>query len=379
LIRVAPQKELEKELEAEIAREKQVVELKPLSTRLVPLSYAEAGKIMPRVQDLLSPRGKVSVDERTNFLIITDIPGNIALAEELIHNLDTQTPQVLIEARIVEASTSFQRQIGIQWGGNYIASAGTGNPTGLNFPSTIGTAGGNVDAITPTQGLLNGQALTPNYVVNLPAQVGTNNGGALGFTFGSLAGNLNVNLRLSALENTGNVRILSAPKITTLDNIEANIEQGTSIPIQVTSALGTNTVFVDAKLSLTVKPHVTNEGSVLMLLSITRNEPDFTRLGARGDPTIAKRQAKTEMLVRDGDTAVIGGIYTRNTGQQYNKVPLFGDIPILGWLFKSKRENDDRTEMLIFITPRIVNRAASISGAPQGLTRRGWPGTARCG
>ena len=192
--------------------------------------------------------------------------------------------------------------------------------------------------------------------MNLPAATGSGSGGALGIALGSLSGAYNINLRLSALESTGQVRIVSSPKITTLDNVEASIEQGTAIPISVVSAAGTNTIFVDAKLNLTVKPHVTNEGSVAMTVSVTRNEPDFGRLGARGDPTILKRQAHTEMLVRDGDTAVIGGIYTRNSGAAYQKLPWVADIPILGWLFKNRRENDDRTELLIFITPRIVNR-----------------------
>ena len=359
LIRVAPQAVLEKELEAEVARQKASVELQPVSTKLIPLSYADGGTILPRIGEVMSPRGKVSVDARTNQLIVTDVPANIELAQQLVNNLDTQTPQVLIEARIVEARTTFTRDIGIQWGGNTINSAATGNPTGIAFPSTVGVAGGATDAVTNTQGLQLGQsgAASPNFVVNMPAAVGTGSGGALGLTLGSLNGAVNVNLRLSSLENTGNVRIISAPKIMTLDNIEASIEQGVAIPISVVSAAGANTVFVDAKLNLTVKPHVTNEGSIVMNVNITRNEPDFVNVGARGDPTILKKQAKTEMLVRDGDTAVIGGIYTRNTGLAYTKVPWFADIPILGWLFKNRRENDDRTELLIFITPRIVNRA----------------------
>ena len=135
---------------------------------------------------------------------------------------------------------------------------------------------------------------------------------------------------------------------------------GTAIPISVVSAAGANTVFVDAKLNLTVKPHVTNEGSIVMNVNITRNEPDFVNVGARGDPTILKKQAKTEMLVRDGDTAVIGGIYTRNTGLSWKKVPFLAEIPIVGWAFKTRREADERTEMLIFITPRIVNRARAM-------------------
>lgn len=362
LIRVAPAATLEKELEAEIARAKAQVELKPVETRLIPLSYANAAQMMARVQDVMSSRGKASIDERTNMLIVSDVASNIALAEELVRNLDTQTPQVNIEARIVEARSNFLRTIGIQWGGSALASPATGNPTGAVFPSTIGIGGGATDATAPTSGLNLPAvgAVSPNYVVNLPAPVGTGSGGALGLSLGSVSGAFNINLRLSALENTGQVRIVSSPKITTLDNVEATIEQGVAIPISVVSAAGTNTIFVDAKLNLTVKPHVTNEGSVIMNVNITRNEPDFVNTGARGDPTILKKQAKTEMLVRDGDTAVIGGIYTRNSGVSYSKVPGLGDIPILGWLFKTRRENDDRTELLIFITPRIVNRAAVV-------------------
>jgi type IV pilus assembly protein PilQ len=355
LIRVAPMAQLEKEMEAEVARARAAVELKPLDTRLIPISYADGEKMLPRVQELLSSRGKVSVDPRTNMLIVSDVAANIALAEDLVRNLDTQTPQVMIEARVVEASQSFVREVGIQWGGNTINSAGTGNPTGLVFPSTVGVAGVAADG-TGVTGLQGAAAANPNYVVNLPAPTGSGSGGGLGFVFGSLNGNYNINLRLSALESTGQVRIVSSPKITTLDNIEASIEQGTSLPISVVSAAGTNTVYIDAKLNLTVKPHVTNEGSVVMHVQVTRNEPDFSHTSQFGNPAILKRQAKTEMLVRDGDTAVIGGIYTRNSGVSFKKLPWIADVPILGWLFKNRHENDDRSELLIFITPRIVNR-----------------------
>ena len=173
-------------------------------------------------------------------------------------------------------------------------------------------------------------------------------------------GAFNLNLRLSALESQGQVRILSSPRITTMDNIEASIQQGVAIPISVVSAAGVNTVFVDAKLDLTVKPHVTNEGTVMIMVNVTRNEPDFVNTGARGDPTILKKEAKTTMLIRDGDTAVIGGIYTRNSGLSYAKVPFFADIPVLGVMFRNRRENDDRTEFLVFITPRIANRARAL-------------------
>jgi type IV pilus assembly protein PilQ len=356
LIRVAPQAQIEKEIESELARNKQRVDLAPIATRLLPLSYAEASKVLPRVQDVLSARGHVSFDERTNTLIVSDIAGNLEVADELVRNLDTQTPQVQIEARIVEARVNFARELGIQWGGTFLASSANGNPTGLTFPSTVGVGGGAQDQNTNANGILNGQAANPNFVVNLPANVGSNSGGALGLTLGSIGGNFNVNLRLSALENTGNIRILSAPKVTTLDNVESSIEQGIAVPVTVVSALGPNTVYVDAKLSLTVKPHITNDGSIVMNVIVTNNQPDFSRVGTLGSPAILKNQAKTQLLVRDGDTAVIGGIYTRTTSVNYNKIPVLGDIPVIGWLFKRKRTSDDRSELLIFITPKVLTR-----------------------
>jgi type IV pilus assembly protein PilQ len=336
--------------------------LQPLETRLIPVSYATATELSGRANDLLSDRGKISVDKRTNVIIARDVAEILDQIEALIRNLDTQTPQVLIEGRIVEATSTYAREIGIQWGGDFTASAATGNPTGLSFPSSIGLAGGATDNQAPTAGLtpVAGGQPNPNFAVNLPAPAGTGSGGALGIALGSIANNANLNLRLSAIEEEGTLRILSSPKILTLDNREAHIEQGTMIPYSRVSASGVQTAFKEAKLNLTVTPHVTADGSVLLNISMTRNEPDFNNKGARGDPTILKREAQTELLVNDGHTAVIGGIFTRNSGRSYKKVPFFGDIPILGWLFKTKSKSDKRSEMLIFITPTIVNRAESI-------------------
>jgi type IV pilus assembly protein PilQ len=304
------------------------------------------------------------------MLIVSDVPRNIELIEELSRSLDTQTAQVLIEARIVEARANFTRDVGIQWGFSYLASSATGNPTGLVFPSSVGVAGGGMDSQTPvsgilgaTQGASGGGALgaqSPNFAVNLPAPVGAGNGGAIGLTLGSIGGNFNVALRLSALENTGQLRIVSAPKIQTMDNVPASISQGVSIPISQVSAAGVNTIFVDAVLRLQVRPKVTNEGTIMLDIDVTNNQPDFTNTGARGDPTILKKEAKTHMLIKDGDTAVLGGIYVRSNGWQYRKVPYLAEIPIIGWFFKERRDNDDRSELLIFITPRILNRARSI-------------------
>jgi type IV pilus assembly protein PilQ len=363
VIRVATLEDLEAERRAAIERANAQVQLKPLETRLRPVSYATVDEMIPKVQSVLSPRGSVTPDSRTNTLIIMDVAENIALAEQLIANLDTQTPQVLIEARIVEARTTFTRQLGIQWGFDYIASPGTGNPTGILFPNSVGVGGGATGTPVERRGLiLPGAAASPNYAVDLPAPVGTGSGGALGFSFGSISGNLNTNLRLSAAESTGEVRIISAPKVVTLDNSEAQIEQGVQIPISQVSAQGVNTRFVNASLSLRVTPHVTNEGAVLLDVQVQKNEADFVNRGARGDPTILTKQARSRMLVNDADTAVIGGIYTRTKAVNFTKVPWLADIPIIGWFFKSKSEADTRSEVLIFLTPKIVNRASSIGG-----------------
>jgi type IV pilus assembly protein PilQ len=363
LLRVAPQSVLEKERELAIARQKQRIELAPLETRLIPVSYATAEDLSGRAKELLSERGSASVDTRTNMLVVRDVAENLDDIEELVRSLDSQTPQVLIEARIVEAATSFSHDVGIQWGGSVVMSSATGNPTGLVFPSDVSVAGGATDGDTPTAGLspFANAAPNPNFVVNFPAPAGTGQGGALGLSLGSLAGNFNLAVRLSAFETTGHVRIISSPRILTLDNHAATIAQGTSIPYSQVSAQGVQTAFQEAKLSLAVTPHVTSDGAVAMDVAITRDEPDFNQTSARGDPTIFKRNANTSLLVQDGHTAVIGGIYTRNTGVGYDRVPFFADIPVIGILFKHSSNRDARNELLIFLSPRIVNRSESLN------------------
>ena len=362
MIRVALLSDLNKERELAIARRKSELQLAPLETRLIPVSYASAEDLQARAKDLLSGRGSIAVDERTNVLIARDVAGNLNQIEELVRSLDTQTPQVLIEARIVEATSRYVRDVGIQWGGDATFGPATGNPTGLAFPSSIGLVGGASDQQTPTGGLspFRNNIPNPNFAVNLPAIVGTDQGGALGLTFGSINNTVNLAVRLSAAEASGLLRIISSPRILTLDNREARIAQGTLIPFSQISAQGVQTTFQEAKLQLLVKPHVTQDGSVAMHVKINRDEPDFNQTSARGDPTILKREAETDLLVMDGHTAVIGGIFTRNTGRNLDQIPLLGDIPILGVLFQRRRSNDSRSELVIFLTPRIVNRAEAL-------------------
>ena len=362
MIRVAPLAELEKEREMQLARRQQEVRLAPLETRLIPVSYANAEDVQERARAMLSERGSIAVDTRTNTLIVRDIAGNLNQIEELTRSLDTQTPQVLVEARIVEATSRYIRDVGIQWGGDATFSAATGNPTGLAFPNSVGVVGGASDGNTPTAGLspFSNAVPNPNFAVNLPAAVGTGSGGAIGLSFGSIDNTINLAVRLSAAEATGLLRILSSPRILTLDNHEARISQGTLIPFSQVSAQGVQTTFQEAKLQLLVKPHVTADGSISMHVKINRDEPDFNQTSARGDPTILKREAETELLIMDGHTAVIGGIYTRNTGRNLDQVPFFGDIPLLGLLFQRRRASDTRGELVIFLTPRIVNRAEAL-------------------
>jgi type IV pilus assembly protein PilQ len=362
MIRVAPLADLEKEREMQIARRLQEVKLAPIETRLIPISYASAEELQERSRPMLSERGSIAVDDRTNVLIVRDIAGNLNQIEELVRSLDTQTPQVLVEARIVEATSRYLRDVGIQWGGDATFSGATGNPTGLAFPNSIGLVGGASDGNTPTAGLspFANSVANPNFAVNLPAAVGTGQGGAIGLTFGSIDNNFNLALRLSAAEASGMLRILSSPRVLTLDHKQARISQGTLIPFSQVSAQGVQTTFQEAKLQLLVRPHVTADGSVSMHVKINRDEPDFNQTSARGDPTILKREAETDLLVMDGHTAVIGGIYTRNTGRNLDQVPFFGDIPLLGLLFQRRRASDTRSELVIFLTPRIVNRAEAL-------------------
>ena len=357
VIRVAKFEAIAKEEAARAEAAKSRAVAAPLKVRIIPVNFSVAAEMARQVKDVLSDRGTVTTDERTNVLIVKDTQDALARAEGLVRNLDTETPSVLIESRIVEAATNFSQAIGVQWGGNFGFSPATGNGLPVGFPNTL--TGGGAAGQAPSQGT----AATPNYAVNLPAAVGQGAGGGIGLALGSANGAFNLNLRLTALEKKGVLKTISAPKVTTLDNKEATIGQGKSVPYSQVSASGVNTAFIEALLELKVTPHVTADGSILMKIKATNNQPDSSTTGANGQPSILKRQAETTVLVKDGDTTVIGGIYTRATSSSTNSVPFLGDIPILGFFFKNKTEDDAHTELLIFITPRVLNRQ-SVAGGP---------------
>ena len=369
IIRVAPIETLRNEQRAAAEAYKNRQATEPLKVRLIPVNYAKAETLTTQLKDALTDRGTVTVDARTNTLIVKDVQEALLRAEGIVRNLDTQTPEVLIEARIVEASTSFTREAGIQWGGNVAMAPTFGNPTGLIFPNILSVAGAADDPTSPLTGLTG--VSTPNFAVNMPTAIGLNNGGGLGFVFGSAGGAANLNLRLSAAENTGTIKTISSPRVVTVDNIDASISQGVSIPFSQVSAAGVSTTFIEARLELRVTPHVTQEGSIQMRINASNNQPNPGLTGSNGQPSITRREAKTEVLVRDGDTTVIGGIYTRRNAEQWNEVPVLSKIPVLGWLFKKKGVSDDRTELLIFITPRIVNRSQSVVASAPGAGDEG--------
>ena len=351
IVRVAPLGTLENE--AKQRSERKIAERKSreLTVALVPVNYATASDMATKVKDVLTDRGNVSVDARTNTLIVRDLPENMGRVRSMVASLDLQTPQVMIEGRIVEASTRFAREIGIQWGGQAAMSPGTGNPTGLLFPNTVAVTGG-------VTGNTAGVATPANYAVSLPVGAGDGCGGALGMVFGSVGGAAILNLRLSALEANGSVKTISAPKVTTMDNASAHISQGVSIPFASVSAAGANTSFVEARLSLQVTPHITQDGSVMMQIAAQNNQPDPANAGANGQPGIARKEATTNVLVKDGETTVIGGIYVRSGSSNQSGLPILSKIPVIGFFFRNYRESESKNELLIFITPRILNRTS---------------------
>lgn len=360
IIRVVPQAKLDAEREQRLKLQDEREKKLPTTVRLIPVNYAVAKELTPQVKELLSARGKVTQDDRTNVIIVEDIRDNLDQAERLVRTLDTQTPQVLIEARMVEGTTTFTRNLGIQWGGGLFFSQRGGNPTGLVFPNNVGIVGGADDTAGLGGAASPGVFFPPNFAVNLPAQ---NVNSSVGVNLGSIGNFGFVNARLSAAETSGQAKIISSPRITTLNNKRARITQGTDITVPVVTQNQLTVQTVTAALELDVTPHVTADGSILMAIKLTNNVPDFSQQVGAGVPPVATKEAETEMLVKDGDTAVIGGIYTRNTSENYAQTPFLGSIPILGWLFKNSNEQDSRTEMLVFITPRIVNRR---SATPSG-------------
>lgn len=349
IVRIAPLSVLKDEQEARLQAQKASDNLEKLQTMILPLNYAIATDIKSQVEAALTSRGKLTLDSRTNAIIVEDTASGVAKARELAQSLDTQTPQVLIEARIVEVSTTFLREFGIQWGGDVNATANTGVSTGLYFPNGVQLAGGS----TVAEGTVNlAGSGDPNWVVDIPT---SSSAGALALSLGSISDIINVDARLTAIESMGKGKVISSPKVITVDNKEATISQGTRIPYETTSAAGTSVQFIEATLRLTVTPHITQDNRVFLKVRVTNNRPDFGQ-AVNGNPAIEVKEAATEVMVKDGDTTVLGGVYTVNEFENTTGLPGLQKIPILGWLFKGKTERSERKELLVFITPHVVTK-----------------------
>jgi type IV pilus assembly protein PilQ len=314
------------------------------------LSYAKAQDLVALLtKSALSARGTVQVDPRTNTLIITDLSDRIQASLDLIAALDKPQPQVEIEARIIQTTSTYARALGIQWGGTGSATPALGNATNLALPNSvvINGAAGTMNAASPgTAG--------PGSVgtaVNLPAAGATS---AVGLALGSINGAFNLDAQLSALESKGKVRLLSTPRVSTQNNAPAEIKQGVTIGYLIggTANVPPSTQFVPALLDLKVTPQISNAGTVIMLIVLTNDS--IGALSNSGIPSINNQSATTSVQVADGETTVIGGIYASVENSATNQTPGLSQIPVLKWLFRSDSVNDQKTELLIFIRPRII-------------------------
>jgi type IV pilus assembly protein PilQ len=362
VIRIAKLADLQKEEQ----ERRKLAEEKALAGELLVqnfrLSYSKAKELEPTIKKVaLSPRGQIITDDRTNTMIVTDLALNLEKTRNLIADLDRATPQVEIEARIVVTTRTFLQQYGVQWGFINQQTPLFGNTTNRAFPHSIILNGGGVPGsggLSPTQGGLATEAgIGPagrGYAVNLPAAAFNS---AIGISLGNILGNFNIDAALTALENSGRGRVISTPKVTTQNNQAAEIKQGVQIPIQTVANNTVTVIFKDAVLTLKVTPQITEAGTVILTLEVENNSPDFSRqigTGATAVPPINTQSAKTIVLVRDGSTAVIGGIYQSTEQSARAQTPILGNIPILGYLFRNRSVRSENAELMIFVTPRII-------------------------
>lgn len=308
-----------------------------VSTRT--LSYAKVKDVQAILKKQMSPRGELVIDDRTNTLIISEVPERIKVIDGLIDTLDAANPQVQIEARIVETSSESLNTFGIQWGMSGVANSSYGNQTNLIFPNSI-NFGGVVETKTNPMG----------YIVNVPTA------DSVVFpklSLGNIAGTFNLDVALSALTSKGKARIISSPRAVTQNNMPAEITQGERIPIQTNQNNTITTQYINAALELKITPQITARGSVIMLVDIKNDIADFSK-PVNGMPTIKTETAKTTVMVNDGGTIVLGGLYKINEDSSHTGVPVLSKIPLLGSLFRNSRRYGKTQELMIFITPRII-------------------------
>jgi type IV pilus assembly protein PilQ len=382
VIIVGPAAEIAAREKADLESRQEIVELEPLQSEFIRVNYAKALDLAQLIRGrqrgltgggggggagggrnaLLSPRGSVGIDERTNTLLIQDVPERISAIRRLVTQLDIPVRQVLIESRIVVVRDNFSRSLGIRWGATAVAENGddgliavTGNGNGTNgiVNSAIGNINNNGSPFPVTL-----PALADRYNVNLPV---ANPAGQ--FALAILDDDYLVDLELSALQAEGRGEVISSPRVITANQKEASIRQGVEIPYQEAASSGaTTTQFKEAVLSLTVTPQVTPDDRVILDLRVTKDSVGQTITNERGGqvPSIDTRAVETQVLVNNGQTVVLGGIYETEQAETQRKVPWLGDLPGLGALFRTTTTTSNKTELLIFVTPKILREGTNI-------------------
>jgi type IV pilus assembly protein PilQ len=351
---VAPKDEIAAKEKLDLESAAAVQGLEPLRTQSFQINYAKAAEIAVQLQAsgggaagasarILSVRGSVIAEPRTNQLFVTDIPSKLEQVQQLLAKLDIAVRQVLIEARIVEASDSFGKSLGVRLGGGDPRAVNVGATEGGPFSAGIGSS-----YVTGALGTTSGN------FVNLPSTgaLGSSSPGQIALSIFGAGANPFLNLEISALEADGKGKVVSSPRVVTADQIKALIEQGTELPYQVASSSGaTSIAFRKANLKLEVTPQITPEGNIILDLDVTK---DTVGQSTPAGFAIDTKHIKTQVLVENGGTVVIGGIFTEDQTENETKVPFFGDLPVLGVLFRNRAKSSTKREMLVFITPKML-------------------------
>ncbi|HDP26295.1 MAG TPA: type IV pilus secretin PilQ [Deltaproteobacteria bacterium] len=360
VVRIAPAAKIKAAQDRLLESRKTQEQLEPLTTHVIPVNFAKASDIATTIKGrevgLVSERGSITAEDRTNVLIVKDIKNNSDEIRAMVKKLDKPTPQVLIAARIVQADNDFTKGLGVQWGGAFRNQSDRSH-FGLTGVTT-GTARNLFDTTAPAgsrPGWSSTVVPSPSLAVNFP----TNQAAGFGLSVGRLGGSIfDLDLRLDIGESIGNAEVIARPKIVTMDNKKATIRQGEKYPYVVRDSEGQlSTELKDIELVLEVTPRIAFDGSVNMEISVKRNAIGSIT-NQLGDPSIASREAQTEVLVKNGETSVIGGIIEDEFRENLSQVPFLGDIPVLGYLFKGKTNTKSKKELLIFITPQILEPVA---------------------
>ena len=352
VVLVAPTEEIAAREKLELESQQQIEELAPLRSELVQVNYAKAADLAALLKSsdnkLISERGSVSIDERTNTLLVQDTAAKLSEVRALVNTLDVPVRQVLIESRIVIANNDFARDLGVKLGASGVATRN----------DAVGIIGGGLEGDLDASSVAGpfistGGGDNENLLVNLPQTLAAGSGGAVNLVLGKLGSYL-LRLELNAMQQEGKGEIVSSPRVITSDQNKAVIKQGVEIPYQeATSSGATSVSFKAAVLQLEVTPHITPDDRVIMDLKLNKDNPDFTR-AVLGVPPVDTREVETSVLVDNGETVVLGGVFERTKSSNIQRVPFFGDLPYVGFMFKQEQIQDENSELLIFVTPKIL-------------------------